>query len=75
MDRREIASEVELVVPPRETGDLLSEFFVLDWLPPRLILSHPLKLCHVAKTSTNGWVYSPKCVEGEFSEVYLQDHA
>ena len=33
MDGSEIASEVELVVPPRETGYLLPDFFVLHWLP------------------------------------------
>jgi hypothetical protein len=33
MDGREIASEVELVVPPRKTGYLLPDFFVLHSLP------------------------------------------
>ncbi len=33
MDGREIASKVELVVPPRKTGYLLPDFFVLHWLP------------------------------------------
>jgi hypothetical protein len=33
MDGREIASEVELVVPPWKTGYLLPDFFVLHSLP------------------------------------------